>query len=109
MTKNIGIWLDHKHAVIVSMKDNDEAPETSTVNAHHSQHKETPSEIKHFFDDLIKKVEHAEAIFAFGPGDAKEQLQKLFTSHNHPGKMVIETADNMTENQVVAKVRKHFN
>lgn len=107
---NMGLWIDHKLAVIVTMKDPDQTPETVTVKAHHSQNKETASEIKHFFDDVLKKLEHAESVLIFGPGEAKDELHKLFKSQHHTAQIVgIESADKLTENQVVAKVRDHYN
>jgi hypothetical protein len=45
----------------------------------------------------------------FGPGEAKNELLKRMENDNLKELIVkIETADSMTDNQVVAKVREHF-
>lgn len=109
MSSHIGIWIDHTQAVIVTLKEKDEAPEVETLHAHHAHTKETPHEIKGFYDAVIKKLESATAILIFGPGEAREELHKQFEGHHHAAQIVgVEPSDNLTENQIVAKVREHF-
>lgn len=45
----------------------------------------------------------------FGPGEAKDGLLKRMEKDNLKERIVkIETADSMTDNQVVAKVQEYF-
>jgi hypothetical protein len=45
----------------------------------------------------------------FGPGEAKGELKTRLESHKLGGRIVaVETVDNMTDNQIAAKVRDYF-
>jgi hypothetical protein len=58
---------------------------------------------------VIKFVRDAESIFVFGPGDAKTEFKKRLEKEIKNRQIIdIETADNMTDNQIIAKVREYF-
>jgi hypothetical protein len=45
----------------------------------------------------------------FGPGEAKGELKKRLKKANLSGRVVgVETVDKMTDHQIAAKVRQHF-
>jgi hypothetical protein len=50
-----------------------------------------------------------DAILIFGPGEAKGELEKRLASKRLGAKVVgVETADKMTDHQIEAKVRQHY-
>lgn len=138
MSTNIGLWIDHKQAVIVTLtnetnetnkqsssqtidshvesqprREGDSplkgAFETQTVHADDSHQREMTGHLNHYYDAVIKQVQNAGSILLLGPGEAKEELKKRFEGHHHAGHIVgMQTADKMTEKQIVAKVRDYF-
>jgi hypothetical protein len=62
-----------------------------------------------YYDELMRRLGTTEAIFLFGPGEAKGEFQKRMEAKGFGKRIVaVETADKMTEPQVAAKVRAHF-
>jgi len=58
---------------------------------------------------VISYIRDAESILLFGPGEAKGELEKRLSAQGLGKRIVgIETTDKMTDRQVVAKVRQHF-
>ena len=71
--------------------------------------KNSNSNLGKYFDEIITHIRDAELIQIFGPGDAKNELVKRLGKDGLKERMVeIETMDNMTDNQIVAKVREQF-
>jgi hypothetical protein len=128
----IGLWIDHREAIIVSLKGDAEA--TNFIRSKSSKHlrnsgsahsktpkgqKEVTSEdgrdrkfgnvLNEFYDEVVAAVRGAEAIQIFGPGEAKGELEKrLERAGLKEHVLVIEAADKMTDRQIAAKVRKRF-
>jgi hypothetical protein len=117
MTKEIGLWIDHKQAVIVTSleQDGDVKRISSKVDTGasgssedtHDRHIE--NQLGQFYDEVIEHLGNATAIFIMGPGEAKTELQKrLETQGIGEGIVTVKSADNLTDNQVAAEVRQHF-
>ena len=124
MKRKVGLWIDHRKTVIVSVTDKGE--ETSMIRSDmekHVRYSGSPQEDsaedqrdKHFtghlnkyYDDIISCVGDAESILILGPGEAKIELEKRLESEALSGRIVgIETVDKMTDRQIAARVRKHF-
>ena len=125
MTKQAGVWIDHREAVLIFLNDegertermesgvekhervdglsSDDAPEGDHRDRHFADH------LDKYSDEGIRKLGLVESIFLFGPGEAKGEFQKRMSSKSHPGHIVaVETADKMTAPQIAAKTRKHF-
>lgn len=62
-----------------------------------------------YYGQVISHLRDAEAVFLFGPGEAKGEFEKRLAK-DRPGNRVVtvETADKMTNPQIVEKVKKHF-
>src|SRR5512135_2533667 len=132
MKKEIGLWLDHREAIIVILTDGGEETKhiTSGSGKHMrysgSSHSKTPEGLKEvtsegqrdrkfgnqlnqYYDEVIAVIRGAETIQIFGPGEAKGELEKRL---EHEGVkahiLAIETTDKMTDRQISAKVRRHF-
>ena len=131
MKTNAGLWIDHREAVIVVLSETGEATSRirSGVEKHpshagdHSQGKfkahQAPSDdsrqnefmghLARYYDEVIASLRDAGAILLIGPGEAKEELEKRFKAHAGDHRVIaLETAGQMTEQQVVARVRRHF-
>jgi stalled ribosome rescue protein Dom34 len=119
MKNNAGLWIDRANAVIVLLNaEGEEIKHIDSDTRNHPHSNEVADDIrlsvekeylKQYYDEIIECVSEAESVFIFGPGEAKNQLKKRFESEGLKGKsVVVETADKMTESQVAAKVRNHF-
>ena len=126
MKNEIGLWIDHKKAVIVMIKDGEEEIKeiTSRMEKHvrykSSNEMETSAgedvrdrkfgnHLNSYYDEVIAVIRDADSIQIFGPGEAKGELKKRI---EHEGLkshiLAIETMDKMTDRQISAKVWEHF-
>ncbi len=124
MKGKVGLWIDHRKAVIVSIKGDleDIKSITSGMEKHvrFSGGAQKDSEedqrdrkfiihLNRYYDKVISLVKDAESILIVGPGEAKGELKKRFESGTQIGRVVsLEAADKMTDPQIAAKVREHF-
>jgi hypothetical protein len=124
MKENVGIWVDHRNAVIVSTSAGHVTTRTvrSDVDAHphYAGQQDSGGEKKYeerhgqqldrYYDAVISQIGVPEALLIFGPGEAKGELKaRLSRSKAFSGCTVeVEAADSLTESQVVAKVKEHF-
>jgi stalled ribosome rescue protein Dom34 len=120
---NVGVWIDHKKAVIVSAAADGVAAKTvlSEVGAHahysgtHGEGEKRYEErhaqrLDQFFDEVISQLRQPDAVLIFGPGEAKRELEtRLGRLKTLPKAVVtIDAADHLTEAQILAKVREHY-
>jgi hypothetical protein len=83
--------------------------EPQHVPADDSRQRASTGHLNVYYDAVIARIRGAESILIFGPGEAKDELKKRLKKINPGGCIVcVETIDKMTDHQVVAKVRKHF-
>ena len=124
MKRNVGIWIDHKSAVIVSASAGHVTTKTleSEVGAHprYSGQQDGGGEKKYeqrhgqqldrYYDDVIGQLGLPDALLIFGPGEAKLELKERLNLFKALSECTvdIETADRLTNPQVVAKVKEHF-
>jgi hypothetical protein len=132
MMKNIGLWIDHKKAILVVQSEQGENIQKieSEVGRHVSyrgaSHPRSPysaqyqqgddqldnrfkEHLNKFYDRVIAHIRAAEAVLIFGPGEAKSELEKRIAHEKVRVQIVgIETADKLTERQIATKVRRYF-
>jgi hypothetical protein len=132
MKTRIGLWIDHRRAVIVQPSDTLE--DINVILSHTERHPgrddaERPGEsfeslqvqaddvtdrkfeqhLNTYYDQVIACVQDANSLLIFGPGEAKGELVKrLEQKHKTDRVLEVETADKLTDRQVVAKVHEHF-
>ena len=132
MKKEIGLWIDHKKAVIVILGEKGE--QVDQIQSNTKKHirfrggarMKTPYGAQYFpaedhmdrqFDEHLNKfyaavincIHEAGSIFIFGPGEAKFELEKRIEHQNFRERIAgIENADKMTDRQIAARVRKYF-
>jgi hypothetical protein len=132
MKKEIGLWIDHREATIVTLTDGgEEIKHIISNNGKHirysgSSHSKTPEGLKEvtsedqrdrkfgndlnlFYDEIIACIREADSIQIFGPGEAKGELEKRIEKEGLKAHILaIETIDKMTDHQISAKVRENF-
>jgi hypothetical protein len=131
MKTNIGIWIDHRKAVIAHASDKEMAQvirsdaerhlaringeqsgapfETWQVIADDVQQRKLRQHLDTYYDEVIALVHEADALLIFGPGEAKGELGKRLEKEKPSGRFVaVVTADKMTNRQIAAQVRDHF-
>ena len=124
MSHDVGVWIDHKKAVIVSIAAGEVTTRTLTsdvgAHPHYSGSQEGGGEKKYeqrhnqdldrYYDEVIGQLGKPDALLLFGPGEAKLQLkERLGRSQASSGIIVaVESTDKLTDPQIVAKVKEHF-
>ena len=131
MEKQIGLWIDHKQAVIVIFENGKE--EIKQIQSNLEKHirfrggarAKTPygaqffaaetqadrrfkEHLNKYYQQVISAIGSAAALFVFGSGEAKYELEKQLQEKGHIKNIKIETADKMTERQIAAKAREYF-
>ena len=132
MRTRVGLWIDHRKAVIVAVTATGEATsllisrvdkqlgrpggirsttsyESQLVPADDRQERRLTGLYGIYYDAVIASIRGAESILILGPGEAKGELKKRLKKDRLDGRIVgIETADKMTDRQVSAKIREYF-
>jgi len=132
MRTRVGLWIDHRKAIVVSVTDKGEETrliisrvekqpgrlegtrsvvsyESQRVMADDSRQRKYAGHLKIYYEALIACIRDAESILIFGPGEAKGELRKRLKRNGLGERIVgIETIDRMTDHQVAAKVRLFF-
>lgn len=120
MNNNVGIWIDHRKAVIVNVMEHGEEVHSivsgvekhtrySGGQAEDKKDRRFANHLKEYYDTVIGHLHDGDSLLIFGPGEAKKELQARIEVEVH-GKHVVglETEDKMTDPEIVAKVREHF-
>jgi hypothetical protein len=132
MDTDVGLWIDHRKAVIVRLADQGETIREVRSHAERQPrryggprpeapgglHGGPPDDIlerdfrRHldaYYDNVILHLRDARSILIFGPGEAKGELKKRLGRNRVRGHVVgLETTDKMTDRQIAAKVRVYF-
>jgi hypothetical protein len=124
MSRETGIWIDHKKAVIVNISG--DRVSTTTLSSGVAPHPrwvgsqegsgEKKYEERHqhdldrYYDEVISQVGEPDALLLIGPGEAKLELKdRLGRSTVLSEKIVaVESADKLTDPQIVARVKEHY-
>jgi len=135
MKKQVGIWMNTDKAVLVSLLNGKEN-EIQTIESAVESRSHNPREMKpgsrtgtvlmdvdkkmtqrknHQMHNYFEKVMHSISsdtgeIYIFGPANAKKHFEKELKKHSQFNslKLEIESADKMTQPQMVAKIKQHF-
>ena len=132
MKTKVGLWIDHRKAIVVAVTDKGEelaliiskaekqlrrsgdsplkgSYEPLQVPADDSRQRARTGHLNIYYDAVIASIGSAESILIFGPGEAKGELKKRLEKIRMGGRIAaVETVDKMTDRQIAAKVRKHF-
>jgi stalled ribosome rescue protein Dom34 len=122
--KELGLWIDHRKAVIAYVSA--EGEEIKQIESDMEKHvrfaggaaeftgedmrdRRFANHLDKYYDEVIASIRDADSILIMGPGEAKGELQKRLEGLSLGGHIVgIETFDKLTDRQVAAMVRDHF-
>jgi hypothetical protein len=132
MSIKIGLWIDHRKAIVVAISEQGEKIEEIVsgverqlqragdrplegdyevvqVPADDSRQRDFTKHLNIYYAAVIVAIRDAESILIFGPGEAKGELKEQLKKNHLDGHIVdIETVDKMTNPQITAKVRQYF-
>ena len=132
MKREVGVWIDHRKAVIVTIENENE--ETREIRSNMEKHvrfssgthskssdnfqgstaedmrdRQFGNHLGRYYEGIVSIIKDAESIWIFGPGEAKMELESLLKQENLGERIVgIETVDKMTDRQIAAKVRDRY-
>jgi molybdopterin converting factor small subunit len=125
MKMDIGLWIDHRKAVIVIVSD--EGEDVKEITSHMEKHvrysndtseggssedmrdRQFENRLNSFYDAVVAVIRDGDTVQIFGPGEAKGELKKRLESAGFKGHILaIETADKMTDRQIAARVREQL-
>ena len=135
MKKQTGIWIDTSKAIIVSLHDgkdhmkeiesdiensvyHEKEGNKGTFSGSHHSDSETKfterrkNQMNNFLKDVINQVKDADELYIFGPAEVKTKLQKkILDKYSAEASKLksVETAEQMTPNQIIAKVKQFYN
>ena len=132
MKKEVGLWVDHREAVIVTevngvemirkIRSNMEqhvrfssgrrskAPIKSQMpTAEDMRDRQFGDHLGRYYEGIVSLIKDADSIWIMGPGEAKIELENRLKRDELGGRIVgLVNVDKMTERQIAAKVRRHF-
>ena len=130
MDRNVGVWIDHKQAYLIwyeegrvdVIQSNIEPPEhfsggtqlggkfnqKGDIELHHNDRYKL--QLHKYYEQVVAALNDVDQVFVMGPGEAKIEFEKTIKKHKAMQKRLlkVETADKMTKNQMVARVRKFY-
>ena len=124
MRREVGVWIDHKKAVIATIAGRNEEMTHVTSNmgqrvrysgaaqkdaAEDQRDRRFTSHLNKYYDRVVACIRDADSILILGAGEAKIELRERLDKELLGGRIVgVEAADKMTDGQVAARVREHY-
>jgi stalled ribosome rescue protein Dom34 len=133
MNQSVGLWIDHRKAIVVTIENDKEMVQVIASNVERrvrfsgGSRTATPyspqdvasegkrdERYRHHLDayyrEIIQAIHDADSILIFGPGEAKGELKKALEESRELGRRIVgvESADKMTQRQIAAMVRDYF-
>ena len=125
MKKEIGLWIDHRKAVVVIIRGDGE--EVKEITSHMEKHvrfsgrasedgasedvrdRQYENHLNSFYDSVVAVIRDGDSVQIFGPGEAKGELKKRLEREGFKGIILdVQTVDKMTDRQIAAKVRERL-
>ncbi len=128
----VGLWIDHRKAIVVKLTDQGEQVELikSETERQLRRSGESPLKgpfdvlhvpaddvrqraftgyMKAYYDGIIAHIQSADSILIMGPSEAKDELIKRLGKSDLAKHIAgVEKVGWMTERQIAAKVRRYF-
>ncbi len=133
MKKQTGIWIDGSKAIIVNLQNGQEQVTEieaeienriyhekegnkgtfmggQHINNEKMFNERKDQQIERYLKQVVQIIKDADELYLFGPAEIKLKLSKKIRSEAQLGAKLkhVEAADSMTNNQVVAQVKKYF-
>jgi|SRR6185369_2781449 len=133
--KCIGVWLDHEKAYFIrpgepsgSIEKVDSNIESHlriqgenppgmrlgnnrSTNNEYSQHSKELEQVNKYYKSLLEKLKPYDHVLLFGSSRAKNEFGNFIRQHKPSHSKIVEVkgAEEMTQNQMAAKVSEYFN
>ncbi|HZV70383.1 MAG TPA: hypothetical protein VFG10_12595 [Saprospiraceae bacterium] len=117
----VGLWVDNKNTLVIGRPEENEGGDFSVLHKIEAEHyhgekgehasmNAEPQYLLKYHKAISKVLLNQDEILVFGPGKAQEQLVNFLREDNHfnSKKITIESAQHMSDHQMVAKVRDFF-
>ena len=124
MKRNVGVWIDHRKAVIVSLGEKREeireiqsdmekhirfSGGADVASAEDQRDRRFTGHLDKYYDKVISMIRDADSILILGPGEAKGEFEKRLHVESFSERIIgIETMDKLPYDQLAAKVRERF-
>jgi hypothetical protein len=132
MKREVGLWIDHTKAVIVTIVgEKDEIRRvnsnigkyirfsggsfasplygTCNISGKGKQDREFKTFLSSYYEGVLSLIRYADSVWIFGPGAAKGELEQHLEHGLPNGRIIgIESIGKMTDRQILAKVRQHY-
>ncbi len=133
MKKQVGIWVDTKKAVIISLKEDKTSIKTvpsdittrerfegetnqmgkfgeQSLNQEKHKNNRFKNEERQFFKEILSSVAMVDDIVLFGPAYVKRHLEKEIRTHREISSKLLDvvTTDKMTKNQMTEWVNNYY-
>lgn len=133
MSKKTGVWLDRKSAYVVTLNNGEHRINTIVSDAdfrvredgegkeytrfgnqygtkEKAREARLEQQLKQYYKNVLNGIKDAGELYIFGPAEAKNELHKMISGLTGSAIQItaIESSDKLTENQIVAAVKKHF-
>ena len=119
--QQVGVWIDNQEAILITNTPDSEAKEYTihgkikasgghSGGSEHSMNNAKQTDAIKYFKSVSAQLLNYDEILIFGPGQSQEQLQNhLKEDAQFKSKQIsIDTADQLTDPQRIAKVRDFF-
>jgi stalled ribosome rescue protein Dom34 len=117
-----GVWLDSQNAMVISnstdeangeyaIQDKVKAHEYHGGKGEHGSNKADQANSLKYYKSVAAVLSKYDEILIFGPGQAQEEFLNFLSgdSQFNSKKMTIDSSDQMTDPQMIARVRDFFN
>jgi len=133
MQKNIGIWIDHEKAYLITLTEEGETFETieseietrvrfegetknysrlgnQFINPQKKKTERYKHQVSDYVHKIMEKISDASDLYIFGPAEAKIRLEKEIQKDKKLGPKIIkvESCDVLTEKQMIARVKDFY-
>ena len=115
-----GVCLDNTNAIIIAANEDEaaeyaiqgkvKANDHNSSGSEHGRHNAQQSDSLKYFKSLSSQLVNYDELLIFGPGKAQEQFQNFLKEDGqfNTTKVTIDSADNLTDPQMIAKVRDFY-
>ncbi len=132
MKRDVGLWIDHSKAIIVTIVgEKDETRQvrsnigkyvyfsggsyasplygTCNIAGIGKQDRAFKNFLSTYYEGVLSLIRYADSVWIFGPGAAKGELEQHL-QHSLPNGHIdgIESVGKMTDRQIAVKVREHY-
>lgn len=120
MKQQVGVWIDHRKAVIVRVRDDVEEIHSIASDMEKRvryaggepedrRDNRFTNHLNEYYANVISYLQDADSILILGPGEAKGEFEKRLRTEPSGVRIVgSEAADKMSYHDIATKVREYF-